>query len=257
MSSLLRLLALVGLLLLSGCYTTQPDYSGAAVSKKAVVYYVRAHDTLFSIGKKFGLSYRLIAKRNHIRQPYKIYVGQRLYIDRNAPMIKSLPISTKTRRPSVKKKVYKQPSRKQVEKRVKKKYSPSKAKAVHGKGKLLWPVKGRLSSKFGRRGSRMHDGIDIAAPVGTPIYAVANGEVVYSDSRMTGYGKMIIVRHGKDLFTVYAHNQRNLVKKGKRVKAGDVIARLGETGRTTGPNLHFEVRRGRVPVDPLAYLPRR
>jgi lipoprotein NlpD len=103
----------------------------------------------------------------------------------------------------------------------------------------------------------MHDGIDIGAKEGTPIRAAAAGEVVYSDQRLSGYGKLIIIRHSSDMFTAYAHNQRNLVRKGGRVKAGAVIARVGRTGRASGPHLHFEVRRGSTPVDPLAYLPRR
>lgn len=101
----------------------------------------------------------------------------------------------------------------------------------------------------------MHDGIDIAAPEGTPIHAAAAGEVVYADSRLAGYGKLIILRHRYNQFTAYAHNQRNLVHKGDRVKAGQVIARVGKTGRATAPHLHFEIRRGSTPVDPFSYLP--
>jgi len=74
---------------------------------------------------------------------------------------------------------------------------------------------------------------------------------------LSGYGKLVIVRHSGNVFTAYAHNQRNLVRKGDRVRSGDVIARVGSSGRATGPHLHFEVRRGSTPVDPLAYLPKR
>ena len=103
----------------------------------------------------------------------------------------------------------------------------------------------------------MHDGINIDAPEGTPVHAAADGDVVYASHRLTGYGKLIIIRHARDMFTAYAHNQRNLVHKGDRVKAGDIIARVGRSGRSSGPHLHFEVRRGPTPVDPLAYLPGR
>ncbi len=103
----------------------------------------------------------------------------------------------------------------------------------------------------------MHDGIDISASEGTAIHAAANGEVVYADQRLSGYGRMVIIRHANNMFTAYAHNQRNLVKKGQRVKQGAVIARVGHSGRATGPHLHFEVRRGTTAVDPLAYLPAR
>jgi len=257
------------LLALGACVTTPtPGYnptnkqihksykksSSSKKSKKAVIRYVRPNDTLYSIGNMFGVDYRLIAKRNRIPYPYKIYIGQRLYIDRWAPKnnnstaSKIRRISSHKQRP---KKVNKQTKRKKIVK------SSHKSKASGYKGRLRWPLKAVVTSKFGRRGSRMHDGIDIGAKEGTPIHAAASGEVVYSDSRLSGYGKLIIIRHGKNLFTAYGHNQRNLVRKGAKVKAGDIIARVGHTGRATGPHLHFEVRRGSTPVNPIAYLPRR
>lgn len=103
----------------------------------------------------------------------------------------------------------------------------------------------------------MHDGIDISVREGTPVRAATGGTVVYSDNRLSGYGNLVIIRHGKNLFTAYAHNQRNLVRKGDVVKRGDTIARAGQTGRITGPHLHFEVRHGSTAVDPLSYLPGR
>ncbi|MDQ6951226.1 MAG: M23 family metallopeptidase [Mariprofundales bacterium] len=103
----------------------------------------------------------------------------------------------------------------------------------------------------------MHDGIDIGVKIGTPVTAAAAGTVVYSDHRLTGYGNLIIIRHSRDLFTAYAHNQRNLVRRGDRVRSGQIIAKVGSTGHSTGPHLHFEVRRGTTPVDPLLYLPKR
>ena len=252
-----RILCLVLLLSLAGCYSTRSGTGVSRVSKKAVVYYVRSSDTLYSIGRKFGVDYHLIAKRNYVGKPYRIYVGQQLYIDRYAPRSHRFPRTT------AKKRSYKRPAKKRVVKRTAKK-SSSKSNSSHkdrassyGKGKLLWPVRGKVTSRFGRRGSRMHDGIDISGKQGDPVRAAASGEVVYSDSRLSGYGKLVIVRHSRNLFTAYAHNQRNLVKKGARVKAGETIARVGSTGRASGPHLHFEVRHGSTPVDPLAYLPRR
>lgn len=103
----------------------------------------------------------------------------------------------------------------------------------------------------------MHDGIDIKAKEGTPIYVAEAGTVVYADDRLSGYGKLVIVRHGRNLFTAYAHNQRNLVRKGAKVRRGEEIAKVGHTGRASGPHLHFEVRHGSTAVDPLAYLPKR
>ncbi|MDX8406278.1 MAG: M23 family metallopeptidase [Mariprofundus sp.] len=247
-----RCCCLLMVLLLSACFSTSahhgPARSAHHGSHKSVVYHVRSSDTLYAIGKRFGTDYHTIARRNHIHAPYRIYVGQRLYINRTAP---------RTHQQVVRE--IKHASKRRTVKRhkVSKKHKPvaHKRAVSYKKGSLLWPVKGVITSRFGRRGSRMHDGIDIGARDGTAVHASAAGEVVYSDSRLSGYGKLIIIRHKNNLFTAYAHNQRNLVARGARVRAGDVIARVGHTGRATGPHLHFEVRQGSTPVDPLAYLP--
>jgi len=265
MAVALRVICLIGIFTLSACYKTElPSYSyskpghskskqvKSSYSKKKAsrgysTYRVRKGDTLYSIGKRFGVDHKLLATRNHVRYPYTIYVGQQLSLTRTAAKPQYLPIPkarVKGKR-SIKKST-----------RSTKKITHRK-KAVNGSVKLRWPLKATVTSRFGRRGSRMHDGIDIGAKEGTPIRAAAAGEVVYSDQRLSGYGKLIIIRHSSDMFTAYAHNQRNLVRKGNRVKSGDVIARVGKTGRASGPHLHFEVRRGPTPVDPMAYLPRR
>ncbi len=270
MAVIARLCCLIMLLALGACVTTPvPGYKQtykqaqnnsskkSSIRKKAVIRYVRPNDTLYSIGNMFDVDYKLIAKRNRIPYPYHVYVGQRLYIDRIAPKADD-PADVKIRRLAYTKKTA---SKKNIRKLTKKKTrtvkSSHKSKARSYSGKLRWPIKPIITSKFGRRGSRMHDGIDIGAKEGTPIHAAAAGEVVYSDSRLSGYGKLIIIRHGKNLFTAYGHNQRNLVKKGAKVKAGDVIGRVGHTGRASGSHLHFEVRQGSTPVNPIAYLPRR
>ena len=124
------------------------------------------------------------------------------------------------------------------------------------KGQMMWPVPSsrRISSYFGRRGSRPHEGIDIPARSGSHILASAEGKVIYSAAGIRGYGNMIVLSHGNQLYTVYAHNRKNLVKKGDRVFAGQVIGQVGSTGRSSGPHLHFEVREAKKSVDPLAYL---
>ncbi|HLT21847.1 MAG TPA: M23 family metallopeptidase [Bacteriovoracaceae bacterium] len=127
-----------------------------------------------------------------------------------------------------------------------------------GTGQFLWPVPNhfRVSSHFGPRGRRHHDGIDIPAPSGTPIVASDHGVVVYSDNKIRGYGNLIVVSHGKDTYTVYAHNRKNIVNKGERVKRGQVIAQVGSTGRSTGPHLHFEIRMKNKKRNPAQYLSR-
>ncbi len=125
-----------------------------------------------------------------------------------------------------------------------------------GTGRFLWPVPNfyRVSSQFGPRGRKHHDGIDIPAPRGTPIVAVDTGVVIYSDNGIRGYGNMIVLAHGNDMFTVYAHNRKNKVDKGERVKRGQIIAEIGNTGRSTGPHLHFEIRIKDVVRNPQQYL---
>jgi murein DD-endopeptidase MepM/ murein hydrolase activator NlpD len=125
-----------------------------------------------------------------------------------------------------------------------------------GKGRLIWPVPNfyRVSSNFGKRGRRHHDGIDIPAPKGTPIVAVDSGTVVYSDNGIRGYGNMIVIAHSDDIFTVYAHNRSNDVDKGDSVKKGAVIGEVGNTGRSTGPHLHFEIRVKNKVRNPAQFL---
>ncbi|MBN2798742.1 MAG: M23 family metallopeptidase [Deltaproteobacteria bacterium] len=125
-----------------------------------------------------------------------------------------------------------------------------------------WPATGRLTSTFGFRKSpvrpyrtRFHSGIDIANRRGAPIVAVAPGQVIDVSWR-GGYGKVVELAHGYGITTVYAHCQATLVREGQRVEAGDRVATIGNTGRSTGPHLHFEVRVDGHAVDPMDYLPR-
>ena len=116
-----------------------------------------------------------------------------------------------------------------------------------------WPSRGVITSRFGFRGRRHHHGIDIAAPVGTPIFAVRDGTVRFA-GRQGGYGLLVILDHGDGLTTWYGHASRILVTVGQQVRQGDAIAAVGTTGNVTGPNVHFEVRRNNVPLDPLRFL---
>jgi murein DD-endopeptidase MepM/ murein hydrolase activator NlpD len=122
---------------------------------------------------------------------------------------------------------------------------------------FIWPVHGNISRGLEQDETRRHDGIDIAAPKGTPIQAAAAGEVVFSGWGPEGYGQMIILRHRSDLFTIYAHNDQNLVQRGEYVQQGNRIATVGQTGRATGNHLHFEIRHKTMPVIPERWLPQR
>jgi murein DD-endopeptidase MepM/ murein hydrolase activator NlpD len=119
---------------------------------------------------------------------------------------------------------------------------------------FLWPLEGRLMDSFEESEAKRHEGIDISCPLGTPIKASGSGKVVYSGNAVRGYGNLIILRHSEELVTVYAHNDVNLVEEGMWVEEGQRIARVGQTGRASGPHLHFEVRKNNKPVDPRPYL---
>ena len=119
---------------------------------------------------------------------------------------------------------------------------------------FAWPVRGRLSSRFGTRKGRPHEGIDIAARRGTPIFAAESGRVIFS-GRMRGYGKVVIVKHAGRYRSVYAHASRLVARRGEFVERGQKIAEVGSTGRSTGPHVHFEIRRSETPQNPIGYLP--
>jgi hypothetical protein len=134
-------------------------------------------------------------------------------------------------------------------------YKPGDGAPSRQKISIIWPMRGRTTSHYGPRGGRQHQGLDIAAPTGTSVKTVAGGKVAYSGNGMKGYGKVVVIKHASELSTVYAHNSKLLVRMGERVKQGQVIARVGQTGWATGPHLHFEVRRRGVPEDPMDFLP--
>lgn len=134
---------------------------------------------------------------------------------------------------------------------------PLPSVALRGK-KMLWPVNGAISSGFGKRGSRKHDGIDIPMPAGTVIRVAKEGVVARTGTNKTpcysGYGNFVLVNHGNGLQTLYAHCQKVTVRVGQRLQEGQAIANVGRTGRATTNHLHFEVRVNGKPVNPIPYL---
>jgi murein DD-endopeptidase MepM/ murein hydrolase activator NlpD len=118
---------------------------------------------------------------------------------------------------------------------------------------LDWPLRGVLYARFGKKGREPHDGIDLAAPAGTPVKTAQEGSVLYAGEQR-GYGLIVIIQHSEHLITLYAHNRDLRVRTGQKVRRGQVIATVGESGKTSGPQLHLEVRVGGKPVDPLDYL---
>lgn len=124
-------------------------------------------------------------------------------------------------------------------------------------GRFIWPVPStkRISSFYGPRSGKYHDGIDIPARRGSHILAADAGKVTYS-GKMRGYGNIVVIKHAGGYHTIYAHNQKHFVKKGQRVGQGEVIAQIGSTGRSSGPHLHFEIRKNNRVRDPANYLHR-
>ena len=122
----------------------------------------------------------------------------------------------------------------------------------------IWPAKGVFTSGYGWRWGRMHKGIDIAAPIGTPIVAAADGQVITAGWNSGGFGNLVKVKHFDGSITLYAHNSKILVRRGQWVKQGQQIAKMGSTGFSTGPHLHFEIHtKGRKAVNPVSLLPKR
>jgi murein DD-endopeptidase MepM/ murein hydrolase activator NlpD len=131
--------------------------------------------------------------------------------------------------------------------------SQASSGVVRSSSGLIWPVSGPVTSGFGWRWGRMHEGIDIAVPTGTPVSSAASGRVIYA-GWMGGYGNLVVIDHGGGLATAYGHNSSIAAGSGSSVSQGQTIAYAGSTGHSTGPHVHFEVRVNGAPVDPLGYL---
>lgn len=125
--------------------------------------------------------------------------------------------------------------------------------AKRGSGKFVYPVNGQFTSPFGSRWGRLHAGIDIAVPTGTPVHAADSGTVRYA-GWMSGYGNYTCVQHTNSLSSCYAHQSSISVKVGQSVRQGQVMGQSGNTGNSTGPHMHFEARLNGTPVDPMGYL---
>ncbi|MEO1111431.1 MAG: LysM peptidoglycan-binding domain-containing M23 family metallopeptidase [Pseudomonadota bacterium] len=130
--------------------------------------------------------------------------------------------------------------------------------AVTSDAKFRWPVRGRIISDFGTKpGGGKNEGVNLAVPEGTPVKAADDGTVIYSGNELKGYGNLVLVRHSEGWVSAYAHNSELKVKRGDTIRRGDVIGLAGATGSVNQPQVHFELRKGNKPVDPLNHLPKR
>jgi len=130
-----------------------------------------------------------------------------------------------------------------------------KAEATGALPTFRWPVRGKVIAAYGAKtNGKANDGINLAVPEGTPVKAADDGVVAYSGNELKGYGNLVLIRHANGYVTAYAHASELLVKRGDTIKRGQVIAKSGQSGEVQSPQLHFEIRKGSSPVDPLQFL---
>lgn len=202
-------------------------------ARRGVYHLVEKHQTLYRICKMYGVDIKEVAFLNGITDQSKIETGQRIFIPGAKKVLKV--------------EIY-------IDDVVTERGREEEKKVAHKKMNFLWPVEGKIIDAFNDSENQRHQGIDIPCPLGAPIKASNPGTVIYSNNRIKGYGNLIILRHSDEFVTVYAHNQVNLVEEGSWVERGQVIAKVGQTGRATGPHLHFEIRRNSKAIDPMPYL---
>ncbi len=216
-------------------------------------------DTLSALSRTYTIDMYDLARANDIKSPYTIYVGQKLRIPgtggSGTMVAKAEPTQSGTTgtgttgvAPTM------QTSSSTPTKSVANTAVPSPPAAT-GEG-FVWPIRGRVLSNFGAKDQGLHnDGINIAAPEGSPVHAAENGVVAYAGNELRGFGNLLLVKHANGYVSAYAHNAKLLVSRGDKVKKGQPIATVGSTGNVTSPQLHFELRKGKKALDPRTVMP--
>ena len=245
----------------------------AAGGQAPGVHVVTAGENLSTIARHYHKPRAAIAKANNLAPDAKIRIGQRLVIPGlKAPMAaapaKQMPIAQTEQakaRPSAPPPAPNQKiatNEPQATARITTPTEPTiesesgaGAEPAAGTPSFRWPVRGRIITGFGPHNGQQSDGIDLAVPEGTSVKAAEDGVVAYAGNELKGYGNLVLVRHQNGYVTAYAHASELMVKRGDQVKRGQIIARAGQTGNVTAPQLHFEIRKGKVPVDPVQFLP--
>ena len=234
-----------------------------------LVHKVQSGETLWDIAKSYGITVDTILSANDISNPNRLKIGQELQILTVKGVLHQVAVGESLWEIAQRYKVsmdeiaqansISDPSRIQPNTKI---VIPGATRILARDALLVngqlqkafdWPTKGRISSPFGPRWGKMHNGIDIAVVTGTPIRAAADGRVTYAGWN-GGYGILVIVDHGNGIETRYAHNSRLNVKVGQNVQRGQVVSYSGNTGVSTGPHLHFEIRHRNTPVNPQNYL---
>lgn len=211
-----------------------------AAATEAVTHTVRRGETLYRIAKNYRVTVQELQKANKLRRSTKIAVGQTLVIPGKVRAVEPAADDEDDLE------VLEASSEDVAETSTPTPNVPS--------GWFGWPMEGKISSRFGIRGRRNHGGIDITAPMGTPVVATHDGEVTFA-GRQGRYGLLVVIQHEDGLTSMYSHLQKIKTKVGKKVKQGQRVGLMGRSGNATGPHLHFEIRRDGVPIDPLSILP--
>ena len=188
-----------------------------------------------------------MAAKNSTTAPGTGAAPRTLKVPQAAPVTQRTPTPSRLTQPAARSK--QQPARMA-------KVNPARPMATATpRNNFRWPVRGRILTRFGAKADGSHnDGVNLAVPRGTEIRAAESGVVAYAGSELKAYGKLILIRHPNNWVTAYAHNDEILVKRGDKVRRGQVISRAGTTGSVTQPQLHFELRKGSSPVDPMKYI---
>ncbi len=229
-------------------------------------------DTLYSIAQRYDAVMYELARLNGIDAPYTVRIGEVLVIPADGdapasqPVAKAAPRADTASAPAKPAKPPRQMARASVPGSSggdvnvvppRKPPAPVPPPAARTGRGFVWPVRGPLMSNFGTKtGGLRNDGINIIAPAGTPVVAAENGVVAYAGNEIRGFGNLLLIKHADGYVTAYAHNRDLLVKRGQRVKRGQKIATVGQTGSVNRPQLHFEIRKGRRPRNPEDYLKR-
>ena len=209
---------------------------------KPKTHTVTKGDTLFSIARKYDVRVSEIASINRLSEPYTISVGTKLSL----PSGSQLAATGQSRRAS---------SRSGAAGQANVRHEAITTAPPARKGRFLKPLTGQVISRYGPKAGGLHnDGINIMAPLGHPIKASENGIVIYAGNELRGYGNLILIRHDNGWVTAYAHASRFKVRPGDKVKQGQVVALVGQSGNVDKPQLHFEIRKNSRPIDPEKYM---
>jgi len=230
---------------------------------------VGAGETGIGIAAAYGAEWGEIITINALAEPYILRVGQRLRLPNDARAIPRSPVDVGTRAAAFLLDIDdimtgSQPALAEAARPTAGTATPRQsvttaiAEPTYFAGRFEWPLNGPILARFGPTASgKVSDGINIAAAVGTPIRATAGGVVAYAGDQIGTYGGLILINHGGGWVSAYGHAGRIDVKRGQSVRIGDVVGRAGATGQVQTSQLHFQLRKNRIPVDPMKHMPPR